>query len=186
MSNRKFREEGSIHFENAESIFIGEGTRIEHGSWVAGPCIIGKNCTLRAGSYIRGNAIIGEGTLIGNSCEVKNSLVMDRCQIAHFNYIGDSILGAGTHFSAGAITSNLKFDQSVVKAALGPQTVETKLHKFGALTGEDTEIGCNSVLNPGSIVAKKSIIYPLVNFRGTLPPAHICKLSQTQTVVERL
>ena len=145
---------------------------------IVGPCIIGRGCQLRKGAYIRGNTILGDNTLIGNSCEIKNSILMNDCQIAHFNYVGDSILGRKAHLSAGAITSNYKLDGSEVNVLWKEQMIKSGLNKFGAILGDETEIGCNTVLNPGSIIGRNSVIYPLVNFRGYLAQNMICKLVQ--------
>lgn len=154
-----------------------------------GPCIIGKNCQIRKGAYLRGNIIIGDGSLIGNSCELKNALIMDKSQIVHFNYVGDSILGIHAHFAAGAITSNYKLDGSSITTRVpssdGVIPAKTDLIKFGALVGNNVEIGCNSVLNPGSIIGRNSVIYPLTNWRGYLGPASICKNVQKYEIVER-
>lgn len=158
---------------------------IEHGAMIVGPCIIGENCEIRKGAYIRGNVILGNSTLIGNSSEVKNSVLMDNCQIAHFNYIGDSILGIRVHFSAGAITSNFKLDGSEIKVGVGNENTKTGRNKLGALVGHFTEIGCNSILNPGSVIGRNCVLYPMVNWRGYLKNSQICKLSQQQQIVER-
>jgi NDP-sugar pyrophosphorylase family protein len=145
--------------------------------------------------------VIADGSLVGNSCELKNSVLMDRCQIAHFNYIGDSILGIHAHFGAGAITSNFKMDGSAIKVQLWDKsgTKESNLNqksekkeaitsnrnKLGAIVGHNVEIGCNAVLNPGSMIGRNSVIYPLTNWRGSLGANKICKLKQEHTIVER-
>ena len=142
---------------------------------VNGPAIIGPKTEIRHCAYIRGNAIIGEGCVIGNSCEVKNAVIFDRSQVPHFNYIGDSILGFHAHMSAGSIVSNLKSDGKNVTIRDGDRKVATNLRKFGAIIGDNVEVGCNSVLNPGTVVGKNSNIYPLARVRGLVPEKSIYK-----------
>lgn len=153
---------------------------------VKGPAVIGKNCELRKGAYIRGNVLIGDDSLVGNSSELKQCIVFDKAEISHFNYVGDSIVARKAHMAAGAITSNLKLDSTLISVQLGNVKLPTNLIKFGAFLGEQCQIGCNSVLNPGSIIGSESIVYPNVSFRGYLPARHICKVQQSQSIVARL
>jgi len=158
-----------------EQVFIGRDTVIEPGAYIKGPAWIGPNCQIRHGAYIRENVIIGAGSVIGNSCEIKNSFLFNGCQVPHFNYVGDSILGAKVHIAAGVIVSNLKLTGDFVMLRVGDTTLNTGLRKFGALIGDGTEVGCNVVLNPGSILGRRSLIYPGVSWRGILPANSIAK-----------
>jgi len=165
-------------------VFVGEGTRVEDGVMIKGPAIIGKNCEIRHGAYIRENVIIGDGCVIGNSCEFKNSLLFNECQVPHFNYVGDSILGHHAHLGAGVIISNLKVVPGNVMVKHNGQTHDTGLRKFGALLGDHTDIGCNSVLNPGSIIGRRSMMYPCTNWRGVVEADRIVKNKAATEVVE--
>lgn len=158
-----------------EHVFIGLGTVIEPGAYIKGPAWIGPNCQIRHGAYIRENVIVGAGSVIGNSSEIKNSLLLNGCQVPHFNYVGDSILGAKAHLAAGVIVSNLKLNGDVITLRVGDLTVSTGLRKFGALIGDGAEIGCNAVINPGAIIGRKALIYPGVAWRGILPANSIAK-----------
>lgn len=168
------RSEGPVFI--GEGVQIGEGTILEPGVMIVGPAIIGRNCRLRHNAYIRENAVIGDDCTVGNSCEVKNSLLFNGAQVPHFNYVGDCILGHKAHLGAGAALSNLKLDGSNVWVegdAGVPQ--DTGLRKFGALLGDFTDIGCNAVLNPGSVIGRNSMVYPNLSWRGYLPPNMIAK-----------
>lgn len=167
----------------ANDVQIGAGTIIEHGAMIYGPTIIGKNCIIRAGAYIRGRVLIGDQVVVGNSSELKNSLVMDQTAIAHFNYVGDSILGFRSHLGAGAICSNLKIPVSEIIIQTLDGSFPTGLEKCGAFIGDDCEIGCNAVLNPGSVIGHSSTIYPLISFRGVVGPRSIVKNKQLQETV---
>ena len=129
-------------------IFIGEGTVIEPGAYIKGPAWIGAGCEIRHGAYIRENVIVGAGSVIGNSSEIKNSILFAKCQVPHFNYVGDSVLGARVHLAAGVIVSNLKLNGTTIDVRAGGEVVSTGLRKFGALIGDETEVGCQAVLNP--------------------------------------
>lgn len=169
-----------------EKVFIGEGTIVEPGALIKGPAIIGKNCQIRHNAYIRENVIIGDGCVVGNSSELKNSLLFNGAQVPHFNYIGDSILGHKAHLGAGVICSNLKSLPGNVTVEMDGQPFDTGLRKFGAMVGDGAEVGCNSVLNPGSILGRDAIIYPGVNWRGILPAHMIAKnKSEIEVVVKR-
>ncbi len=158
-----------------EKVYIGRGTVIEPGAFIKGPAWIGPNCQIRHGAYIRENVIIGAGSVIGNSSEIKNSFLCNGCQIPHFNYVGDSVLGAKVHLAAGVIVSNLKLNGDIITIRVGEEIVTTGLRKFGALIGDGAEVGCNAVINPGSIIGRRSLIYPGVSWRGLLPENSIAK-----------
>jgi NDP-sugar pyrophosphorylase family protein len=168
------------------NVFIGEGTVVEDGAMIKGPAIIGKNCQIRHNAYIREHVIVGDGCVVGNSSELKNVMLFNGCQVPHFNYLGDSILGYKAHVGAGVIASNLKALPGNVTVEMDGVPFDTGLRKFGALVGDLTEIGCNSVLNPGSIIGRGAMIYPGVNWRGILPANMIAKnKAQIEVVVRR-
>jgi len=168
-----------------EAVFIGEGTLVEDGVMIKGPAIIGRNCQIRHNAYIREDVIVGDNCLVGNSCELKNVLLFNECQVPHFNYVGDSILGHKAHLGAGVVLSNVKVVPGNVTVEVEGQPFDTGLRKFGALLGDNTDIGCNSVLNPGSIIGRGSVIYPNTNWRGILPANMIVKNKAAQEVVVR-
>jgi NDP-sugar pyrophosphorylase family protein len=169
-----------------EHVFIDEGTIIEPGAMIKGPAWIGKNCTIRSGCYIRENVIVGNACVLGNSCEFKNCVVFDNCEVPHYNYVGDSILGYKAHLGAGVVLSNVRLDRCEVTVDDGKKLIPTGLRKFGAIVGDYAEIGCNSVINPGSIIGRRSVVYPLTSFSGYLPAERVLKTRQQQVVVERL
>ena len=156
-------------------VFIGEGTVVEDGAMIIGPAIIGKNCKIRHNAYLRENVIIGDGCVVGNSTEIKNSLLFNGAQAPHFNYVGDSILGHQAHLGAGVKISNYKLFPGNIEVELEGQPFDTGLRKFGALLGDGVEVGCNAVLNPGSIIGRGGVIYPNVFWRGILPANMIAK-----------
>jgi NDP-sugar pyrophosphorylase family protein len=158
-----------------DQVFIGEGTVVEDGVMIKGPAIIGRNCQIRHNAYLREHVIVGDGCVVGNSCELKNSLLFNHCQVPHFNYLGDSIEGHKAHVGAGVIASNLKSLPGNVTVEMDGKPFDTGLRKFGALIGDGAEIGCNAVLNPGSIIGRGAVIYPGVNWRGVLPANMIAK-----------
>jgi NDP-sugar pyrophosphorylase family protein len=158
-----------------ENVFIGAGTVVEPGAYIKGPAWIGEKCQIRHGAYIRENVIIGGGSVIGNSSEIKNSVLFQGCQVPHFNYVGDSVLGAKVHLAAGVIVSNLKLNGDFITVRVGDQVLTTGLRKFGALIGDGAEVGCNAVLNPGSVIGRRALIYPGVCWRGVLAANSIAK-----------
>jgi NDP-sugar pyrophosphorylase family protein len=169
-----------------ELVFIGEGTVVEDGAMIKGPAIIGRNCQIRHNAYLREHVIIGDGCVVGNSSELKNAFLFNQCQVPHFNYLGDSIVGHKAHVGAGVIASNLKSLPGNVTVELDGKPFDTGLRKFGALIGDGAEIGCNAVLNPGSIIGRGAVIYPGVNWRGILPANNIAKnKAQIEVVVRR-
>ena len=159
----------------SENVWAHKSVKIAPTASVGAPCIIGKNTEVRQGAFIRSSALIGEGCVIGNSTEVKNAIIFDCVQIPHFNYVGDSILGYRSHLGAGAVTSNVKSDRSLVTVKTGEKKIETGLKKFGAAVGDFVEVGCNSVLNPGTVIGKNTNIYPLSFVRGAVPANSIFK-----------
>lgn len=161
--------------EIKENIWIGNNVSISDKSTIIAPCIIDDNAEIRPGAYIRGNAIIGKNCVIGNSSEVKNSILFDNVQIPHFNYVGDSIIGYKSHLGAGVIISNLKNDKSNVKV----DGIDTGLHKFGAVIYNNVEVGCNSVIFPGTIIKENTSIYPLTRVRGIIKENSIVKDENT-------
>lgn len=168
-----------------DHVFIGEGTVVEDGAMIKGPAIIGRNCQIRHNAYIRDHVIVGDCCVVGNSCELKNVLLFNNCQVPHFNYLGDSILGYKAHVGAGVIASNLKSLSGNVTVELDGKPFDTGLRKFGALIGDGAEVGCNSVLNPGSIIGRGAVIYPGVNWRGVLAANNIAKNKAEVEVVMR-
>jgi UDP-N-acetylglucosamine diphosphorylase / glucose-1-phosphate thymidylyltransferase / UDP-N-acetylgalactosamine diphosphorylase / glucosamine-1-phosphate N-acetyltransferase / galactosamine-1-phosphate N-acetyltransferase len=167
------------------NVFIGEGTVIEEGAMIKGPAIIGRNCEIRHNAYIREHVIIGDHCVVGNACEFKHSLLFNHSVVPHFSYVGDSILGYKAHLGAGVKISNVKLMPGNVTVLKDGATIDTGLRKFGALLGDNTDIGCNSVLNPGSIIGRKSVIYPCTNWRGMLAANSIVKNQAGQEVIER-
>src|SRR5436190_11152496 len=167
------------------AVFVGKGTVVEQGAMIKGPAWIGEGCEIRNGCYIRENVIIGSGCVLGNSCEFKNCIVLDEAQIPHFNYVGDSILGFRAHLGAGAIVSNVKLDHGEVIVTSPQGLIPTGLKKFGAVIGDRAEIGCNSVLNPGSLIGRDSILYPGTQWRGVCPAASIVKTRFLSEVITR-
>lgn len=158
-----------------ENIWIAKSASVAPTASVFGPAIIGENAEIRPGAYIRGNALVGEGTVVGNSTELKNVILFNSVQVPHYNYVGDSILGYRSHMGAGSITSNVKADKSLVAVKTANGKIETGLKKFGAMLGDFVEVGCNSVLNPGSVIGSNSNIYPLSMVRGYIPADSIYK-----------
>lgn len=170
--------------QRGENIWIAKSARVFPSAYIAGPVIIGPDTEVRHCAFIRGSALIGAGVVVGNSTELKNVILFDNVQVPHYNYVGDSILGYKAHMGAGSITSNVKSDKSLVVIRQPEETLETGLKKFGAILGDHVEVGCNSVLNPGTVVGRCSTIYPLSMVRGVVPPNSIYK--ERNSVVEKL
>ena len=156
-------------------VYVSKKARVAPTAFIGGPCIICEDAEIRHCAFIRGNAVIGRGAVVGNSVELKNCILFDYVQVPHFNYVGDSILGFKSHMGAGAITSNVKSDKTNVTIAVRDERIATGLRKMGAILGDNVEVGCNSVLNPGTVIGKNSNIYPLSSVRGYVPPMHILK-----------
>ncbi len=151
-------------------VFIGKGSQIDPGVYIEGPAWIGENVHIRQGAYLRGNVMVGDGSVLGNSCEFKNCLLLNKVQVPHFSYVGDSILGTNCHLGAGVICSNLRTDQSEIIIEWGGERFPTGLRKLGVIAGDDVEVGCQSVLNPGSVLGKSSWLHPGVIWAGSCPP----------------
>ena len=151
-----------------ENIWIAKSATVYSSAFIKGPAIIGENAEIRHCAFIRGNAIIGNGAVVGNSTELKNVILFNKVQVPHYNYVGDSILGYKSHMGAGSITSNVKSDKKLVVVKDGKNRIETGLKKFGAMIGDEVEVGCGSILNPGSIIGKNTNIYPLSSVRGVV------------------
>ena len=158
-----------------ENVWVAKDATVFPSAYLGAPCIIGHKTEVRPGAFIRGNALIGAGCVVGNSTEVKNAILFDGAQAPHYNYIGDSVMGHKAHTGAGAVTSNLKQDHSNVTVLKDGERVETGMRKFGAMLGDHAEIGCGSVLNPGTVVGKNARVYPLSMVRGFVPANHIYK-----------
>lgn len=158
-----------------EKVWIHRSVKIAKDAYIGAPCIIGRGSEIRHCAYIRGCALIGEDCVIGNSTEVKNSILFDGVQVPHFNYVGDSILGFAAHLGAGAVTSNVKSDRSLITVKTSEGIIETGLKKFGAIIGDAVEVGCNAVLNPGTVIGRNSTVYPLSFVRGIIPSDSIFK-----------
>lgn len=159
----------------SEGVWIHKSAKVAPSAVINAPCIIGKDTEVRTGAFIRGAVIVGEGCVVGNSCELKNAILFDGVQVPHFNYVGDSVLGYRSHTGAGAITSNVKSDKSLVRVKTDDGYVETGLKKMGAMLGDFVEVGCNSVLNPGTVIGRNTNVYPLSSVRGSVPPNSIFK-----------
>ena len=158
-----------------EDVWIARSATVAPTAYIHGPAIIGKNAEVRHCAFIRGNAIVGEGAVVGNSTELKNVVLFNKVQVPHYNYVGDSILGYKAHMGAGSITSNVKSDKKLVVVKDGRERIETGLKKFGAMLGDEVEVCCGSVLNPGTVVGRHSSIYPLSSVREVVPADSIYK-----------
>lgn len=158
-----------------ENVWIAKTAKIAKTASITGPAIIGKNTEVRQSAFIRGNAIVGDNVVVGNSTELKNVILFNNVQVPHYNYVGDSILGYKSHMGAGSITSNVKSDKKLVVIKNGKETIETNRKKVGAMLGDNVEVGCGSVLNPGTVICKNSNIYPLSSVRGVVPSNSIYK-----------
>ena len=166
---------GNDYKKISDNVWLHQSVKLIDNVNITGPCIIGENTELRPGVYIRGSVIIGNNSVIGNSTELKNAILFDGVKVPHFNYIGDSVLGYKVHFGAGSITSNVKSDETLVSLIINDEKVLTNRKKIGALIGDMTEIGCNAVLTPGTIIGKNTTIYPLVMVRGLIEENSIVK-----------
>ena len=158
-----------------ENVWIAKSAKVAPTAYINGPAIIGKNAEVRHCAFIRGKAIVGEGAVVGNSTELKNVILFNKVQVPHYNYVGDSILGYKSHMGAGSITSNVKSDKKLVVVKNDNEKIETGLKKFGAMIGDEVEVGCGSILNPGTVIGKNSNIYPLASVRKVVPANSIYK-----------
>lgn len=158
-----------------EDIWIAKSARVAPTAFIGGPAIIGKDAEIRHCAFIRGSAIVGEGAVAGNSTELKNVVLFNKVQVPHYNYVGDSVLGYKAHMGAGSICSNVKSDKKLVVVKGDEESVETGIKKFGAIIGDQVEVGCGSVLNPGTVIGRNTNIYPLSSVRGCIPANSIYK-----------
>ena len=165
----------TLYESRGDGIYIAKDAKIAPTASINGPCIIDSGAEIRHCAYIRGSAIVGKNAVVGNSCELKNCILFDNVQVPHFNYVGDSILGYKSHMGAGAVTSNVKSDKSLVAVKSGDISIGTGRKKFGAMLGDNVEVGCNSVLCPGTVIGKNTNIYPLSRVRGVIPSDSIYK-----------
>ncbi len=161
--------------KRGENVWIAKSAKVFPSAYINGPAIIDEEAEVRHCAFIRGNAIVGKGAVVGNSTELKNVILFNKVQVPHYNYVGDSILGFKAHMGAGSITSNVKSDKTLVIVRAGQEQYETGLKKFGAMLGDNVEVGCNSVLNPGTIIGKQSNVYPTSMVRGFIPANSIYK-----------
>lgn len=163
--------------EVSENVWVAKDAKVFDSAYLGAPCIIDHEAEVRQCAFIRGSAVVGKGAVVGNSTELKNVILFDNVQVPHYNYVGDSILGFKAHMGAGSITSNVKSDKKlvVVHDRIAGENMETGLKKFGAMLGDNVEVGCNSVLNPGTIVGRGSRVYPLSCVRGVVPANHVFK-----------
>jgi NDP-sugar pyrophosphorylase family protein len=166
---------GDDYTEREPGVWVHNTAQVAPTAFLGAPCIIGAGTEVRHCAFIRGSALVGENCVVGNSVELKNVILFDDVQVPHFNYVGDSILGYKAHMGAGSVTSNVKSDKTLVVVKNGGEKIETGLKKFGAMVGDFVEVGCNSVLNPGTVVGKNSNIYPLSCVRGAVPSNSIWK-----------
>lgn len=161
--------------KKGDGIWIAKSAKVFPSAYLSAPLIVCPNAEIRHCAFIRGSAIIGEGSVVGNSTEVKNSIIFNNAQAPHFNYVGDSILGYKSHMGASSVTSNLKSDKTIVTVKVNNDKIDTYLKKFGAVIGDNTEVGCGAVLNPGTVIGRNSMIYPLSMVRGFIPECSILK-----------
>lgn len=176
--------DGNQYEKIGDDIWIAKSAKVAPTAFIQGPAIIGEKAEIRHSAFIRGKAIIGEGAVVGNSTELKNVILFNKVQVPHYNYVGDSILGYQSHMGAGAITSNVKSDKKLVVVKNGNKQIKTDLKKFGAMLGDKVEVGCGSVLNPGTVIGKNTNIYPLSSVRGVVAKNSIYK-SQNEIVEKR-
>ena len=161
--------------QKGEDIWVAKSATVFDSAYIGGPCIIDEDATIRQCAFIRGSAIVGKGTTVGNSTELKNVILFNKVEVPHYNYVGDSVLGFHAHMGAGSITSNVKSDKTLVVVKCGDSLIETGLKKMGAMVGDFVEVGCNSVLNPGTVICPHSNIYPTSCVRGVVPEESIWK-----------
>ena len=174
----------NIYEEKAPNVWVAKSAEIAPTAFIGGPCIIDENAKIRHSAFIRENAIVGKNVVVGNSTELKNVIIFNNSEVPHYNYVGDSILGYKSHLGAGSIISNLKSDKSNVSVKYNDKKIETNLRKFGAILGDNVEVGCSSVLNPGSIIGRKTNIYPLSSVRGFIGSNKIYK--NQNEIVEKI
>ena len=172
-----------VHIEGA--VHLEPDVKLPPYATIIGPAWIGAGTEIRPGAYLRGNVIVGAGCVLGNACEFKNCLLLDGVEVPHFSYVGDSILGNRAHLGAGVVCSNLRLDRRPVTVRTENHEIDTGLRKFGAILGDGAEVGCNAVLNPGSILGRRAIVMPLTAFAGILPPGMIARDRAARAVIPR-
>lgn len=173
-----------VYEQRGEEIWVAKSAKVAPTASLNGPLIIDENAEIRHCAFIRGSAIVGKGSVVGNSTELKNVIIFNSVQVPHYNYVGDSILGHKSHMGAGSITSNVKSDKTLVSVKDGKEEIKTGLKKFGAMLGDNVEVGCNSVLNPGTVIGRNTNVYPLSMVRGVVPADSIYK--KKGEVVEKI
>ena len=185
--NLRPQQLGQVHAQAVieGDVFIGAGTVIEAGALVHGPVWIGRNCRVGHGATLRGNVIVGDDCVVGQAAELKNAVLFNGCDVPHFNYVGDSVLGYHVHLGAGVMLSNYRLIRGNVNVRVGDRKIDSGLAKFGALIADPTEIGCNAVLNPGTIIGRDCVLYPNVTFTGVLPAKRLVKNKTELAVVEK-
>ncbi len=185
--NLRPQQLGQVHAQAVieGDVFIGAGTVIEAGALVHGPVWIGRNCRVGHGATLRGNVIVGDDCVVGQAAELKNAVLFNGCDVPHVNYVGDSVLGYHVHLGAGVMLSNYRLIRGNVNVRVGDRKIDSGLAKFGALIGDRTEIGCNAVLNPGTIIGRDCVLYPNVTFTGVLPAKRLVKNKTELAVVEK-
>ena len=169
----------------SEGVWIAKSAKVFSSAYIGSPCIIDKDAEVRHCAFIRGSAIVGKGSIVGNSTELKNTVLFDVVQVPHYNYVGDSILGYKSHMGAGSITCNIKSDKSLVVIKNGNEVIATGRRKIGAMLGDYVEVGCNSTLNPGTVIGRNSNVYPLSLVRGVVPEKSIYKNKSTVEIVPK-
>lgn len=175
---------GADYEEVSPAVWVHKTAVVAPSAYLGAPCILGAGTEVRHCAYVRGSALVGENCVVGNSVELKNVILFDNVQVPHYNYVGDSILGYKSHMGAGAVTSNVKSDKTLVVVKNGDEKIETGLKKFGAMLGDYVEVGCNSVLNPGTVIGRHSNVYPTSCVRGMVPENSIWK--NTGVVVKKI
>ncbi|MBE6559257.1 MAG: UDP-N-acetylglucosamine pyrophosphorylase [Ruminococcaceae bacterium] len=175
-----------IYHHPAEGVWIAKSASVAPSAAIGAPTIIGENAQIRHGAYIRGSALIGEGCVVGNSTELKNCILFDKVQVPHFNYVGDAILGYKAHLGAGAITSNVKGDRTLISIKNGDEIIETGCRKLGGILGDYAEVGCNAVINPGCIIGQRTVVYPTACVRGVIPSDSVVKTGKDVEIVARI
>jgi UDP-N-acetylglucosamine diphosphorylase / glucose-1-phosphate thymidylyltransferase / UDP-N-acetylgalactosamine diphosphorylase / glucosamine-1-phosphate N-acetyltransferase / galactosamine-1-phosphate N-acetyltransferase len=182
------RHEGKVSSQayiiHPELISIGEGSIVEPGAYIQGPCLIGKHCVVRHGAYIRGNVLTGDHCVIGHDSEVKQAIFLNRAHAAHFAYVGDSILGNGVNLGAGTKCANFKLDQTPINLHVQGQRIPTQMRKLGAIVGDKTQIGCNTVTNPGTLIGQEVHCYPCLNIEGFIPSRSLIKSAMKPTIIQ--
>ncbi|MBQ9780033.1 MAG: UDP-N-acetylglucosamine pyrophosphorylase [Clostridia bacterium] len=176
----------AIYQKHAEGVWIARSAVVAPSAAIGAPAIIGENAQIRHGAYIRGAVLVGEGCVVGNSTELKNCILFDKVQVPHFNYVGDAILGYKAHLGAGAVISNVKGDGTLISIKNGDEVIETGRRKLGAILGDYAEVGCNAVVNPGTIIGQRTVVYPTACVRGVIPSDSLVKTGKDIELVQRV